>query len=463
MKRKTFYFTIIIFIFIFFNTFAESFNSENIYNTIKILSSDKYRGRLAGDKGNYLAAQYIANCFKKIGLDPLGDNGTFYQGFELIVPLLNGECSFKVLDTNGNIVKKYEYGKDFKELIYGASVSGEIIGKIKLMDKPGTIAIVEKGYSENSYQYNEDLMLKKSGIKAVIYPTNMDFRFRSPYKLQKLYNDGLIKIMVSKNLINEIIRYSSLGYNFEIKSPVQIKKVTVQNVIGMIKGKDESLPPVILSAHFDHVGFDADNIIYPGAFDNASGTALLIEFARILKSLKDNKRTIIFAAFNGEEEGLLGSKYFVEHCPIDIKGAQCINFDMVGSKDKIPLSILSLENSNRFVLDIYKIISPLSKVEIIYNDNSDHASFCKIGVDSVTLIHDNISKIHTPKDTIENVDIDRIKEVYDVAEAFLKSKDVIMVSAQSNNQYFLYRKVIIILGAIILSLSFILYFKRRNL
>lgn len=448
MKRKTLLFTMIIFLLISFYAYAKPFNTNNVYNSIKILTDDKFRGRLAGDKGNYLAAEYIASYFKTIGLEPLGDNNTFFQNFNVVVPLLNGECSFKVLDDKGNIVKKYEYGKDFKELIYGASISGKIIGKIKSNNNSGSIEIIEGGFGENSYQYNEDLTLKKSGIKAVIYLTNMNFRFRSPYKLQNTYDDGLIKIMVSKNLISEIEKYAALGYNFEIKSPVEVKEVTVQNVIGMIKGKDESLPPIILSAHFDHVGYDADGTIYKGALDNASGTALLLECARILKSVKDNKRTIIFAAFNAEEEGLLGSKYFVKHCPINIKYAECINFDMVGSKDNIPISILSLENSRKFSQELYKIISPLAKVKITYDENSDHTPFCKIGIDAATLIHDNTSKIHTPNDTIENLDINRIEEVYTATEAFLKSKEVIMVSTSPTAKNSIYIPILILIGTV---------------
>lgn len=462
--KKTIYYLMIIFLFFTFTSaYAQDFDTENVKNTIKILSSEKYRGRLSGDKGNTLAAEYIASYFKSLGLKAGGDNNTFYQRFEIVVPLINGKCSFNVLDESGKTIKKYEYGKDFKELIYGASIKGEVVGKIKSDNNEGTIKIIEGGFGENSLQYAEDLILKKDGIKAVLYTTNMNFRFRSPYKLQKTYDEGMVKLMISKSILNEILKYSSLGYSFYIKSPVEVKKVYANNVIGILEGSDKSLPPVILSAHFDHVGFDADGKIYSGALDNASGTALLLECARVLKS-SNQKRTIIFAAFNGEEEGLIGSKYFTENPPIDIKGAECLNFDMVGSIDKAPLSILCLESRADFSSQLFKIISPKVSTKLMYDDNSDHAPLCRAGIDAATLIHDNITKIHTPNDTIENVDVKRIKDVYTAVEEFLKSRDILMVSSQINNKPHISMKVIIFSAILLISAGILaaLYLKKQK-
>jgi Zn-dependent M28 family amino/carboxypeptidase len=69
-------------------------------------------------------------------------------------------------------------------------------------------------------------------------------------------------------------------------------------VIGILEGKDKTLPPIILSSHLDHVGYNADDKYWPGAFDNASGTAFIMEYARVLKDLGTPNRTIIFAALD---------------------------------------------------------------------------------------------------------------------------------------------------------------------
>ena len=389
---------------------VSEFNSQNVYNTIKILSSDNYKGRLAGE--NVDAENYIKEAFKKIGLSPGGDNGSYFQKFSVYVPEVSGSCTLKVFSKDGKIIKEYVYGKDFKEVTFGASVPGTVYSRIKSgKDLAGRILINKSGIiSETKSQYDADKKLKLSGYDAIIYSTNRLFRFRTPYKLQMEVNDGLIKIMATSKVISEIEDYSSSGCFIEIESSCKINKCTASNVIGILYGKRD-IPPLVISAHFDHVGYDADGTVYKGAFDNASGTAFLIEIARVLK-LKGVKRTIIFAAFNAEEEGLIGSSYFTEHSPLNLKSSECINFDMVGSQRDVPLTVLSSDSEEKYAVKVLNIISKSTKCNLMFEDNSDHSSFCSQGINSVTLINDDTTKIHTPDDTIENISKKRIEQVY---------------------------------------------------
>ncbi|WDC84871.1 M28 family metallopeptidase [Caloramator sp. mosi_1] len=261
----------------------------------------------------------------------------------------------------------------------------------------------------------------KQGVKAVIYSFDRMMRFRSPYKEQMDYKEGLIKISVQTNVLRELEQFKRQGYYIEIKSPVNYKKVKVSNIVGIKEGKDKTLPPLIFSAHLDHVGFDADGVIYPGALDNASGVAFLLEVARALKNTNYD-RNIIFIAFNAEEVGLIGSSYFVKNSKVDLKDAEVINFDMVGSKQDVPLSILSSSNRSNFSRNILGLLKDKIKCKSIYQDNSDHAPFCYKDIKAVTFIHDDTSKIHTPKDTIENIDIDRFGDVFNAVNIYLESR-----------------------------------------
>jgi aminopeptidase YwaD len=453
--------------FLMFNLHAyasNSFNPSSVYNTIKELTSEKYAGRLAGDKGNKLAADYIASYFNNLKLTPGGDNKTYFQSFEAYVPTLNGKCYFKILDSKGSTIKEYSYGTDFKEVPYGASIPGTVNGNLKFDDssKGSILLLQDTNIGESPSDYKMDMTLKNQGTKAIIYPTNRNFRFRSPYKLQSEYSDGLVKIMVSKDIVPELVEYSKKNYKFEIKSTLETKNVVVNNVIGILEGKDNSLPPVILSAHFDHVGYDADGVIYPGALDNASGTAFLMECARVLKSTPNFDRTVIFAAFNAEEEGLIGSEYFVKNPTVNIKNAECINFDMVGSLENIPLSVLSLPSKAEFSNTIANIVKNCSiEVKMLYEDNSDHAPFCSAGFNSVTLIHDDMTRIHTPSDTIKNIDKDRLEDVFLALNSYLKSKDIVMASTYPSDKspYLLYS--ITTLAIVSLALAFIYYRRKR--
>lgn len=115
------------------------------------------------------------------------------------------------------------------------------------------------------------------------------------------------------------------------------QKLSMRNVLGMIPGKNTK-EYVIVGAHFDHLGIDPaldGDQIYNGADDNASGVSAVLQIARaFLASGQQPERNVIFAFWDGEEKGLLGSKYFVQTCPFlsQIKGY--LNFDMIGRNNK---------------------------------------------------------------------------------------------------------------------------------
>lgn len=403
------------------------FSTGNVYRHTKELSLEKYMGRLVGDNGNKLARNYIENHFRQLGLKPAGDNGRFLQSFDIYVPRAAGDCYFKVLDGDGKLVKEYKYGQDFKEMTYGASISGRVSGSLKTAMRTNANIIIQENINsslENPRGYTNDFELEASGVKAVIVPADEYIRFRSPYKLQKKYDRGLVKIYASREIIPELLGFAEKNYSFELQNSTKTVLTKGSNVIGVLEGRNKSLPPLILSAHFDHVGYDIDGMVYPGSLDNASGTGFLLECARVLCGQGSFERTIVFAAFDGEEVGLIGSKYFNENPPLDIREAECINFDMVGSSSHLPVSIIYSAKSDVFANEILSL-SRLENIpaRISVNDSSDHAPFCSNGIKAVTLIQYDVSKIHTPDDTMDNVSEAEFKNVYRILEAYLSSRN----------------------------------------
>ncbi|MEG0332844.1 MAG: M28 family metallopeptidase [Clostridium sp.] len=402
------------------------FNTISFMDNIKTLSSPEYKGRLTGDTGAEKAAKYIESEFNSIGLTPMGDNKTYIQKFKLNNVQLNGTCSFKAYDARGNLLKIYKYGIDYKEIGFGKCTSGTVKGQIssKISTKPPIYMFKEEMVTEIDDIYKLDDVLIGHSIKAAIYTTESQFDFRTPYKLQKTYGGGINKIMVNKDVSNEIETLSKAGATFEITTNTDNKTVTGNNVIGMIKGRNSALPPLIISSHLDHVGYDSDGRIYPGALDNASGTSFVIEAARALSKSKP-ERNIVFACFDAEEVGLLGSQYFAKNPPLKLKGGKVINFDMVASTKEIPLSVLS-NNENPLSKEILSIMSALGvKSNTLHMDNSDHASFDPFGIDSVTLIHDDVDKIHSPIDTIKNISENRIVDVHKTLKAYMVKHKII--------------------------------------
>lgn len=116
------------------------------------------------------------------------------------------------------------------------------------------------------------------------------------------------------------------------------RSIKMRNVLGMIPGKNKN-EYVVIGAHFDHLGVDPTlegDQIYNGADDNASGVSAVIQIAQaFIKSGKEPERNVIFAFWDGEEKGLLGSKYFVENCSFINQIKAYLNFDMIGrNKDE---------------------------------------------------------------------------------------------------------------------------------
>src|SRR4029078_1423442 len=145
-------------------------------------------------------------------------------------------------------------------------------------------------------------------------------------------------IYINKETAKKYFSDEAATLDIKIKTDLGEKKRTAHNVIGYIDNHAGST--VILGAHFDHLGYGEDggsllrtgeHLIHNGADDNASGTAAVIELARLLKNSKIKNTNFLFIAFSGEELGLFGSKYFADHPTIDLRSVNyMINMDLVG-------------------------------------------------------------------------------------------------------------------------------------
>lgn len=417
----------------------QNFNKDNAYNHIVELSSDKYEGRLPGTEGNKMAEEYIAKQFEKIGLEPINSDGSYLQIFKIISPILKHPVKFEVLDKDGRVIKEYKLRKDFAENTRDYAKGGQANGKIKFINLFDDIEVGK----DNIVLTYDDLkdtekakMLVDKGVKAVIRPTTNELRGKDKNLLIKTVYIGekaneeiegkYLDIIVTEEVFKELIDFGKKGYSVNIDINLIFEEVEISNVIGYIPGSDEKLKKetILISAHFDHVGTEPDGIVFNGALDNASGTGMLLELARVIKeSGKKPKRTIVFAAFNGEESGLQGSKYYVLSRPFPLVGTKVFNIDMIGSKEKVNLQIDTFPSQQRGTVgqlvgsELAEKIAELAEEYGIqcstssFSSNSDHLSFNLRGVPAVTLSHPSSSLIHTVEDDISNVDKERLGKV----------------------------------------------------
>lgn len=206
----------------------------------------------------------------------------------------------------------------------------------------------------------------------------------------------------------------------------------MNNLVGVIKGKNNEYnkKAVVISAHFDHVGHKNGQLI-PGALDNASGTAVLLEVANLLSERAKTKpfnMDIIFCAFNGEEFGLQGSGAFVNDVRIlGYTDLYNINIDCVGSKSG---GKIALKNISKVSNKLYKAMKDtMTKDKLSFADtrikgSSDHASFEREEIPNIYIGQEGINKlVHKPTDTKDTLNYDDINKISKVIFHFVENND----------------------------------------
>lgn len=446
MKKKIVPIFLIIFILLFIFSFYKitsihKFNSNAVKENITYLSSDTFKGRLAGTFENEQASAYIKSEFQKNGLEPL--NKSYYENFKVLYPeKINGTPYLKVINSQGNTIKIFNYGKDFKEDM--------------ISFKQNNIS-----FSKNSSLTIKDNFIKVSSGKDnyVFYtPDDNNLNFRSSFDSSSKFS---LLIMVKKDTLKTIKSYLNDNNTIDCFIPYKETETSVHNVIGYIKGKNSTLSPIVISAHFDHLGNDLLNNVYHGALDNASGISFVMEMSKYIKSLGTPDRDIIFAAFNGEEYGLRGSEVFANEYLSRLEGGKVFNFDMIGSDTSVPLGIMGAKDDSDETPFIHDISEICTSNNVNYNnlfaDSSDHSSFRKLGIDAVTFCDNDIKRIHTPNDKSEFINTSSIDRSYNVS-----SKEILSLGF-GRNPLVIYNKYIVtvsLVGTVISTFYLIIIYKK---
>jgi len=238
---------------------------------------------------------------------------------------------------------------------------------------------------------------------------------------------------LKKEFKNIGLKPLSKNYEQAFKAQLRVDKgvdekpeVTTCNVVGVIEGNDPVLKNeyLVLGAHYDHLGLggpssksDKRGVVYHGADDNASGTAALLEIAEKLASKKEAlKRSIIFIAFGAEEQGLLGSKYFVQNPLVPISDIKLmINMDMVGrlnAKKHVYMGGAgTFPDGVNFMTTLGKSLGFNPIVHAGGVGGSDHVSFYKAGISVLGIHTGGHPQYHTPEDTLDLINLEGEKQV----------------------------------------------------
>ncbi|MFI1770679.1 M28 family metallopeptidase [Thalassobellus citreus] len=256
---------------------------------------------------------------------------------------------------------------------------------------------------------------------------------------------------IKKEFKKTEIKALKKGYKQFFKAALRVEKgvekkpvVKTCNVIGFIEGNDPDLKNeyIVLGAHYDHLGLggpsaksDKRGVVYHGADDNASGTSALLEIAEKLASQKEQlKRSVLFIAFGAEEQGLLGSKYFVEHPIIPLSQIKLmINMDMVGRLNAEKQVYMGGAGTFPDGVDFMNYLGKSLDLNPVVHagsvGGSDHVSFYKKGISVLGMHTGGHPQYHTPEDTLDLINLEGEKWVCEyIFQTILKkasSKDTI--------------------------------------
>jgi hypothetical protein len=488
---------------------------EAIKAQLGFLSSDWMEGREAGEKGEYLAADYIASMLQLYGIKPGGDylvdkrtglrseknERSYFQNFILLKTLPGDEQALSIKSTADRMVKSVNltYNVDFTfqpgdqpseiEAPVAFAGYGYIDDSLKYndfnkLDVRGKYILKIAGFPEfinktidnakiSSLRNKMESRYKAMGIIGILEfesdasvvgrPEKKDFMNMSPAEgvvLQgrphsrytipgKKYPENLIKIHVSVRTANEILSGSDInpdeyirqadknekfiipelkGKSIYFKSSVKISQVAVRNILGIVEGKNPD-KFIVLGAHYDHIG-SGNGYIWNGADDNGSGTVGVMTIARAIMATGEKPATsIIFAFWTAEEEGLLGSRYYVRNPELQIANLKLnMNFDMISryisdeETKRVTMTYtigypgfknVTASNLEKYGIDLLVDYQPSADPP----GGTDHRSFVEAGIPVIRFKPGHREEYHTPLDEVGTVDWDIMEKIIKIGFA----------------------------------------------
>lgn len=223
-------------------------------------------------------------------------------------------------------------------------------------------------------------------------------------------------------------KYSQQVFSSYGKSNGQSTNMTVDNLVGVIKGKNSN-KAVIISAHYDHIGYQ-DGKLVKGALDNASGVSALLDIAKKLKEKSLEKpfdMDILICSFNAEEFGLKGSKAFVKDIKSKYTNLYNINMDCIGAKEGGKLALKNKSKVSNKLYDSMK--TTLKKNNIQFSDvavkgTSDHMSFENDNIPNIFFVQENVNKlVHIPTDIPEILNFKEIEVISNAIVDFVEANN----------------------------------------
>lgn len=471
--------------------FSSYFSEDSLRAYLSILTADTLEGREAGYPGQRKTAHFLASHFKRLGFSGLGSGGNFLQTFFLReeqtlvrefhiggkslqflkdyyywpgVPNItlytdtivfagygikdsnSGYDSFQGKNVTGKVILVLQdepINKEGKSLVTGSSAlsdwSRSSRVKIDFLKslKPAAILVVSRFFNDDVMKWGhyldtrrvsaKDRPFKRDSIPVIFLNENTISEV-----LKKAGYEDLKKIRLRFMHPNNIPLPFSLNVSFSLKIFQKDSLLETENVVACFEGTDLRHEHIILTAHYDHLGKKPEGI-YRGADDDGSGTAALMEIARILRLASEKgirpRRSIVIMPVSAEEKGLLGSAYYVNNPLLDLKQAIAnLNIDMVGRKDAFHVQTpdyVYVIGSNFLSRELHEVNEEANAecvgliLDYTFNDpdepnrlyyRSDHYNFARYNIPCIFYFSGLHEDYHKTTDTLEKLDLALLKK-----------------------------------------------------
>ena len=409
------------------------------------LAGPECQGRGTGQPGFQKAAEYVAAHFRAAGLKPMGENGTYYQ-YGTFYRYAVADAALTTADgakIDGGLISLAPLGKDIDVtagvvVVRGGAEDKLTDAQVKALDGKIVVAMLPAGRTPISRQ------ITLSDAKAVLNvvdrtsPVVPQTRRTAGAPSTSRPGGGIAREALNKmgGSVGAFVAQAQGGATMlalpreaRLTAKGGIVEVKVPNVVGMIEGSDPKLKAeyVGIGGHLDHLGVNAQGVVYPGADDDGSGSTavMLVAHAMSQNKLKP-KRSIVFMTFFGEEMGLLGSRFLTDHPPVPLdKMVAELQMDMVGrdsdgvqngdekrvDKREENTDTIRLVGSKRISTGLDATIQEVNKyvgfrfkydAEDVY-ERSDHYNFARKGIPIAFLFDGFHPDYHQPTDTVDKI------------------------------------------------------------
>ena len=384
---------------------------------VETLTAPEMDGRRAGTAGGDHATRRIAEWLATAGLRPGGDAGSFLQSFTVAPGRQLGGGS--TLEVDGRSLKA---GVEW--IPHGGSQRGDAHGALVFLDETWSGDLRDRIVvaPPRGSRLESLIVARQRGAAAILLVADT-----LPSLDATAARVGIVSGSLTRAAADALRAVSST-------SPARIvvdlvpTDIRAANVIGVLAGTDPAVAAeaIVLGAHWDHLG-SSGGVVYPGADDNASGTAVVTALARAFAAAGGARRTLVFALFGAEELGLIGSSHYVRHAAVPLsQTVAMLNFDMVGRMRNGKLTIGGVDSADRLraaTADATRAAGVMAELRGTPFSPSDHTRFYAAGAPVLFFHTGGHDDYHRPGDTADRLDVDGMTRVAAVAVSVVNQLD----------------------------------------